>query len=259
MAEVAISQELTNLLNFYADKYNKPNFIEHDPISIPHQYTERQDIEISGFITAMISWGNRKTIIKSATTIFSNMDNAPYDFIINHQDKDLIKLENCKHRTFQYTDLLYFIAFLKHHYSSNTSLESAFVNQPYSSTKDCLINFHNYFFSLPYAPNRTKKHVSTPIKNSACKRINMFLRWMVRKDDKGVDFGIWNQLKMSNLILPLDVHVMNSVQELLGISNLKPNWKTAEMLTDLMRVLNPSDPTYYDYALFGYGIDKKTF
>jgi uncharacterized protein (TIGR02757 family) len=252
-----LSQELVDLLNSYAVKYNQIQFIADDPISIPHQFSKKQDIEIAGFITAMISWGNRKTIINSANGIFEKMDNSPYDFIMNHKEIELKRLENCKHRTFQYTDLLYFIALLKYHYNLKPSLEDAFLVPPSTNTREGLINFHNYFFSLPFAPQRTKKHVSTPQKNSACKRLNMFLRWMVRKDNKGVDFGIWNQLKMKNLILPLDVHVINTVEELFGINKVKPTWAAAEEITNIVKVLKPEDPTYYDFALFGYGIDKK--
>jgi uncharacterized protein (TIGR02757 family) len=255
---VHISKQLAVQLDFLALKFNHIDFIEKDPISIPHLFSEKRDIEISGFIAATIAWGNRTSIINSARKILEAMDFAPYQFIMHHSDQDLQKLENLGHRTFRNIDLLYFIAFLKHHYSSSNSLESAFDFTTNPTIQEALTHFHNYFFQLPFAPQRTRKHVSTPSKGSACKRLNMFLRWMVRNDQQGVDFGIWNEVSPAALIMPLDVHVVNSVSELLNQPPIKPNWKNAVLLTNALKELRPEDPVYYDYALFGYGIANKS-
>lgn len=249
--------KLKNLLDPLVEKYNNKGFIENDPISIPHQFSKLQDIEISGFFAAMLAWGNRKSIITSANRIMKAMDNEPHNFILNHNDNDLKGLLHIKHRTFNDTDLLYFVAILKHHYSKENSLESAFIPYENSSTEEALNHFNQYFFSLPYAPKRTQKHVASPAKNSACKRLNMYLRWMVRTDENGVDFGIWNNISPANLIIPLDVHVLNSLEELMGIQNTKPNWKGAVAITEILRKLDVNDPIKYDYALFGYQVGKK--
>lgn len=252
-----ITTELAAQLDYFALKFNQKEFIEHDPISIPHQFSDNRDIEISGFIAATIAWGNRKSIINSAQKILQAMDSAPYDFVMNHTPKDLKRMENLGHRTFRETDLLYFIAFLKHHYTQSNSLETAFEFGSNQTVEQALIHFHSNFFDLPYAPQRTRKHVSQPAKGSACKRLNMFLRWMVRQDKQGVDFGIWKSIRPSNLIIPLDVHVTNSVAELFNLAPMKPNWKNAVELTKTLSKIRPDDPVYYDYALFGYGIAKK--
>jgi len=250
-------KKLKSLLDPLVVKYNNAEFIEHDPISIPHQFSKQQDIEISGFFAAILAWGNRKSIITSANRIIQAMDHAPYDFILNHSDNDLKGLLHIKHRTFNDTDLLYFVAWLKHHYLKENSLENAFVPYKNSNTEVSLIHFNQYFFSLPYAPKRTQKHIASPAKNSACKRLNMFLRWMVRTDENGVDFGIWKNISPANLIIPLDVHVLNSIEELMGIQNTKPNWKGAIAITEILKKLDAKDPIKYDYALFGYQVGKK--
>lgn len=244
------------LLN-WAEFYNRPVFIEDDPISIPHRFHKLQDIEISGFIAATLAWGQRKTIINSTNKIIDKMDNAPLDFILNHEDKDLKRFEDCKHRTFNYTDLLYFIHFLKHHYQSNKSLETAFFRSKDFNVEQGLNHFNQYFFSLPDAPQRTQKHVAAPRKKSACKRLNMFLRWMVRKDNKGVDFGLWEILSPSKLMIPLDIHVLNAIKELWRYDTIKPNWQGVEMVTKEMREILPEDPAKLDFALFGYSIEKR--
>jgi len=254
---VRVPENIIEQLNFLANKFNQHQFIDADPISIPHLFTDKRDIEIAGFIAATIAWGNRTAIVRSAKKIVEAMDYAPHQFITQHTDDDLKRFEKCGHRTFMYTDILYFIAFLKHHYAQHNSLESAFNFKEKMNVKDGLIHFHNTFFSLPYAPQRTRKHVSSPIKNSACKRLNMFLRWMVRKDQQGVDFGFWNSISPSELIMPLDVHVTQSVAKLFKLDPMKPNWKNAVELTHALKALNPDDPVVYDFALFGYGIDQK--
>lgn len=250
-------KELKSLLDPLVEKYNNTGFIEHDPISIPHQFSKLQDIEISGFFASTLAWGNRKSIITSANSIMQAMDNAPYDFVLNHSDQDLKGLLHIKHRTFNDTDLLYFVAWLKHHYTENDSLEKAFIPHKNATIQESLTHFNQSFFNLPFAPKRTQKHVASPAKNSACKRLNMYLRWMVRKDNKGVDFGLWKNISPSKLIIPMDVHVLNSIEELMGIKNTKPNWKGAVAITEILQKLDRQDPVKYDYALFGYQVGKK--
>ncbi|TCD08403.1 TIGR02757 family protein [Pedobacter frigidisoli] len=277
--------ELKNFLDSKVDQYNRPDFIANDPICIPHQFEKKQDIEISGFFAAVLAWGQRKTIINKCRELLNRMDNAPYDFVLNHSDDDLKKLLNFKHRTFNDTDLLYFISFFKAHYAKCQSLEEAFVpNQTITyplkvivpsskqkikrlpilevniennfSIEEALNYFRGYFFSLEDFPHRTKKHISSPQQKSTCKRLNMFLRWMVRQDNNGVDFGIWNTLKPSNLICPCDVHV-DRVGRLLGLINRKQtDWRTAVELTENLRQFDPADPVKYDFALFGLGIER---
>lgn len=253
-------KDLKETLDYYVNQYNNSSFIDSDPISIPHKYTVFQDIEITGFWTAMLSWGQRITIINKANELFKLMDNSPYDFIVNHQDSDLKKFLNFKHRTFNSTDTLYFIEFFKNYYKNNKSLESAFLGSDPShpiTIKESLINFHELFFSLEYAPKRTRKHVSTPVRKSACKRLNMFLRWMVRKDENGVDFGLWENIDSSNLMIPLDVHVFKVAHQLGIIKRNKADWQAVEELTDVLKELDPLDPVKYDYALFSMGVLNK--
>jgi uncharacterized protein (TIGR02757 family) len=210
---------------------------------------------------AILAWGQRKTILQNAHTLINLMDGAPYDFILHHQDADLKRFESFKHRTFQYSDTLYFIDFFKRHYSHTNSLESAFTKglSPEDVTIENGLNgFYHYFFDSEWSPERTKKHIASPLKNSACKRINMFLRWMVRKDEAGVDFGLWNSIKPAQLVCPLDVHAMRTAGQLGLMKEEKANWKTALALTNTLRELDPTDPVKYDFALYGMGIEVKT-
>jgi uncharacterized protein (TIGR02757 family) len=245
------------MLDKCVEKFNSLDFIENDPISIPHQYSKKQDIEITGFWTAMLSWGQRKTIINKANELFQLMDNAPYDFIVNHVESDRKKFLKFKHRTFQVTDTLYFLEFFQHYYRANSTLEDAFLTfQKPFEIESSLNGFHQNFFGLDEFPQRTKKHVSCPAKKSTCKRLNMFLRWMVRKDENQVDFGLWNQLKMSDLMIPLDIHVGN-VARSLGLLQRKQNdWKSVMELTNVLKTFDSEDPVRYDYALFSLGINK---
>ncbi len=219
-----------------------------------------------GFWAATLAWGQRVTIINKCKELITLMDGAPYDFIINHQEPDLKKLLHFKHRTFNDIDTLYFISFFRYHYERNESLESAFAphlaNQktPPSGgwgVEEALNYFRSYFFSLPDYPHRTKKHVSSPSQKSTCKRLNMFLRWMVRKDNCGVDFGIWNQLKPADLIMPCDLHVDRVARKLKLITRKQTDWQTAVELTERLREFDPIDPVKYDFALFGLGIEEK--
>jgi uncharacterized protein (TIGR02757 family) len=247
---------LKNFLDAKVDEYNQLSFIKDDPVSIPHQFSERQDIEISGFFAAMFAWGNRATIIRKTNELMKMMGMRPYEFCTDTDPKRLKKILEFKHRTFNTTDLLYFIEFFRHHYSKNKSLETAFTRQG-TTIEKMLTGFHHYFFSLEHVPARTKKHIATPEKGSTCKRLNMFLRWMVRKDDKGVDFGIWRKISPSQLICPIDVHVARVAKRLGLIKRKQVNWQTALELTNNLRKLDKADPVKYDLALFGLGAMEK--
>jgi len=265
---------LKDFLDAKVLQYNQPGFITNDPVCIPHLFSKKQDIEIMGFWAATLAWGQRVTIINKCRELIALMDGAPYDFIINHQEPDLKKLLNFKHRTFNDIDTLYFISFFRYHYERNESLESAFVppivilsdsegsinrhaKPDVNTVEIALNNFRSYFFSLPDYPYRTKKHVSSPSQKSTCKRLNMFLRWMVRKDDCGVDFGIWNHIKPADLIMPCDLHVDRVARKLSLITRKQTDWQTAIELTDRLREFDPLDPVKYDFALFGLGIEEK--
>ena len=253
---------ITSLKKFLDEKviiYNQPSFIDNDPVCIPHAYTKKQDIEIAGLFAAVLAWGNRTTIINNSRKLMQWMDNSPHDFMLHHQDTDLKTFVHFAHRTFNATDLLYFISLLQHHYKQTNSLEDAFAPGKKYSEDDvgsALIHFHNYFFSIEH-PGRTKKHIATPERNSACKRLNMYLRWMVRKDKAGVDFGIWSKIQPHQLICPLDVHVARVAERLGLLPNIKSDWKNALLLTAQLKELNPLDPAVYDYALFGLGMGER--
>ena len=237
--------------------YNQVSFIKDDPICIPHLFSSKQDIEIAGFFASIFAWGNRTTIIQKSKELMQLMDNAPYAFCTGHKETDLKKLLAFKHRTFNTTDLLYFISFFQEHYKKYDSLEDAFVLSPDKDPAARLHQFHNYFFSFPDAPPRTKKHIATPIKGSTCKRLNMYLRWMVRKDNKGVDFGIWNRIKPSELICPIDLHVARVAKRFQLLDRTKIDWQAGLELTEYLKTLDPKDPVKYDFALFGLGVIEK--
>jgi len=254
--------ETKDFLDLKVRQYNTPAFIANDPICIPHQYTRKQDIEIAAFFAAILAWGQRKTIINKCNELFERMDNAPYDFMVNHEEEDLRVLLGFKHRTFNDTDLLYFVSFFRNHYLQSDSLETAFLPADYAngiafSGEQALNHFRSYFFSLPDFPRRTIKHVSSPLQKSTCKRLNMFLRWMVRKDNCGVDFGVWNTIPASALICPCDVHVDRVARKLGLITRKQTDWQTAVELTAHLSVFDPLDPVKYDFALFGLGIEEK--
>jgi uncharacterized protein (TIGR02757 family) len=233
--------------------YDQPAFIMADPISIPHRFSQRQDVEISGLFAALLAWGRRPTIISKCMELMRRMDDAPYQFITQHHDEDLKGLLGFCHRTFCDTDLLYFVHWLRWFYGSHESLEDAFLVG--NTQKERLENFHNLFFSLEDAPNRTRKHVATPARGSACKRVNMYLRWMVRHDTQGVDFGLWTRLSPADLICPCDVHVERVARRLGLLERKQMDWLAAEDLTAHLRSFDPSDPVKYDFALFGLGVE----
>jgi len=251
-------ENIKNLLEDRYKKYNQPAFIPHDPIVIPHAFSRFQDIEIAGFFAALLAWGQRKTIINKCRELMQRMDQAPYQFIMGCQEDDLKSLIGFKHRTFNETDLLYLVSFLKEFYREHLSLEDAFTNSgQIQKQKQRLEYFYNLIFSSPDAPLRTRKHISSPAKKSACKRINMYLRWMVRHDNRGVDFGIWKQIKPTDLVCPCDVHVVRVARKLGLITHTQTDWEAAIELTLHLQQFDSQDPVKYDFALFGLGIEEK--
>lgn len=253
-----MSSDLKFKLDEAVSAYNRPAFIADDPVCIPHRFSKKQDIEIMGFWAAILAWGQRKTIINKCTELITLMDGAPYDFVMNHKDTDLISLLNFKHRTFNATDTLYFIAFFKHHFSQSDSLETAFFPDVKNESIEQNLNlFRSYFFSLEDAPHRTRKHISSPQQKSTCKRLNMFLRWMIRRDNNGVDFGLWKSFSPSQLVSPLDLHVERTARKLGLIKRKQTDWQTAIELTDNLRKLDAADPVKYDFALFGLSIEGR--
>ena len=245
--------------------YNRPEFILTDPISIPHQFSSGADIEISALFAAIFAWGQRPTIIAKSRELMKRMDNAPADFVRNHQNTDLRKLLGFVHRTFNETDLLYLVDFLKRHFTSHNSLEDAFLDvdemvaDPDIRAFQRLSNFHKRVFDVDYAPKRTRKHLATPFSHSSCKRLNMYLRWMVRQDNQGVDFGIWKRISAAELIIPLDLHVQRVATRLGLLPAEKSDWKHAVLLTRALRAFDANDPVKYDFALFGMGVLEKGF
>ena len=237
--------------------YNNPKFVESDPIQIPHQFSKKEDIEIAAFLTATISWGNRTMIIKNSYKMMELLDNSPYDFIINHQQKDLETFQNFVHRTFNYIDFKQFIKSLQHIYQNHGGLENALAIKDKTTTYQTAIHqFKTIFFEMEHQ-QRTQKHISDPLKNSAAKRINMFLRWMVRNDNAGVDFGIWKTHNPANLSCPLDVHSGNVARKLKLLVRTQNDWKALSELDKNLRKLDKQDPVKYDFALFGLGVFEK--
>ena len=248
---------LKEFLDKKVDEYNQPFFITNDPICVPYQFSKKQDIEVAAFFASIFAWGNRTTIIQKSKELMALMGNAPHDFCLHHTNENLKRLLQFKHRTFNATDLLYFIQFLKFHYSKNSSLETAFtkwMNKNDETIEKGLIGFCHYFFSLPEVPARTRKHIASPEKKSSCKRLNMFLRWMVRKDNKGVDFGLWKTISPSQLVCPIDLHVARVAKRFGFIARSQTDWQSALELTRHLRTLDESDPVKYDFALFGLGV-----
>lgn len=248
---------LKNFLDQKVLLYNRPQFIENDPICIPHSYDEDEDIEIMGFFAAIFAWGQRPTIINKCKELSQRMDNAPYQFITQHKEEHLKQLIGFKHRTFNDTDLLYCIDFFKRHYARHSTLETAFFPSEGMTVEDGLNYFQHYFFDYPDAPSRTRKHIPNPLRKSACKRLNMYLRWMVRSDEQGVDFGLWKTIQPKDLICPLDLHVERTAKKIGLLSRDKPDWITAQELTENLRLLDADDPVKYDFALFGISIEEK--
>jgi uncharacterized protein (TIGR02757 family) len=249
--------ELKQFLDEKVIEFNNPKFIESDPIQIPHKFNAKEDIEISGFLTATIAWGNRKMIIKNAAKMMECLGNSPYDFILNHKPTHLNNIDTFVHRTFNLDDFKHFIKALQHIYKNHNGLETIFSKySEKNSTQPAIHQLKNIFFEIPHLP-RTQKHISDPIKGSAAKRINMFLRWMVRNDKTGVDFGIWNNLSPSQLSCPLDVHSGNVARKLGLLTRKQNDTKAVIELDNNLRKMDKNDPVKYDFALFGLGVFEK--
>ncbi|UGS20154.1 TIGR02757 family protein [Flavobacterium cyclinae] len=244
--------ELKEFLDEKVELYNNKTFIESDPIQIPHLYSLKEDIEIAGFLTATIAWGNRKMIINNAKKMVELMGNSPYDFVIHHSESDLKPLEKFVHRTFNGTDFISFIRSLQHIYQSHNGLEAVFSKEN-PNLQQSISEFKSLFFEIPHEI-RTEKHISDPLNGSAAKRINMYLRWMVRNDNKGVDFGIWNSITPAALSCPLDVHSGNVARKLGLLTRNQNDAKALAELDKTLRELDPNDPVKYDFALFGLGV-----
>lgn len=249
--------ELKEFLDEKVILYNTSKFIESDPIQIPHQFSKKEDIEIAAFLTATISWGNRKMIIKNASKMMNLLDNSPYDFVMNHQESDLKLLEGFVHRTFNSIDLSQFIKSLQNIYKKHQGLENILsINDNNTDYRNAIHSLKQVFFEIPHQ-QRTQKHISDPLKNSAAKRINMFLRWMVRNDLTGVDFGLWKTHSPANLSCPLDVHSGNVARKLKLLLRKQNDWKALFELDNNLRNLDKNDPVKYDFALFGLGVFEK--
>jgi len=247
-------KELKIFLDEKVELYNKPDFIESDPIQIPHLFSLKEDIEIAGFLSSIIAWGNRKMIINNSKKMMDLMGNSPYDFIMTHQEYQLERLENFVHRTFNGQDFISFIKALQHIYKNHNGLEAVFLkNQEADTMQKSIHEFKKIFFEIEHQ-QRTQKHISDPLNNSAAKRINMFLRWMVRQDKKGVDFGIWKSISPSTLSCPLDVHSGNVARKLGLLTRKQNDVKALAELDQQLRKLDPKDPVKYDFALFGLGV-----
>lgn len=246
--------ELKDFLDAKVEEYNTLNFIDSDPVQIPHLFSKKEDIEIAGFLSATIAWGNRKSIIKNANKMMELLDHSPYDFIMNHKDDDLKKLESFVHRTFNGIDFITFIKGLQHIYKAHNGLEAVFTKHANNNSLQSAIHYFKYYFFEIEHLQRTQKHISDPLKNSAAKRINMYLRWMVRNDNSGVDLGIWKSINTASLSCPLDVHSGNVARKL-GLLKRKQNDGKALLELDTnLRKLDKIDPVKYDFALFGLGV-----
>ncbi len=250
-------KELKEFLDIKVVEYNNPKFIESDPIQIPHKFTLKEDIEIAGFLTATIAWGNRKMIIKNAEKMMELLGNSPYDFILNYKQHHLDSFDGFVHRTFNSLDAVYFVKALQHIYKNHNGLESVFSkHSTKTTTQPAIHKLKELFFEIPHL-ERTKKHISDPLKGSAAKRINMFLRWMVRNDAAGVDFGIWNTISPSILSCPLDIHSGNVARKLNLLKRKQNNAKALAELDTSLRKMDKNDPVKYDFALFGLGVFEK--
>lgn len=240
--------ELRDFLELKVNLYNRPEFIESDPIQLVHRFERKEDREILGLLVSTIAWGNRKAIIKSGEKLIKIMGESPHDFIMNYRESDF----HFVHRTFNSSDLDFFFRALKRIYEKG-GLEQAFsLNNAIEGTKGRIINFRNAMLQVEHE-NRVEKHLSNPLKNASCKRINMFLRWMVRKDKRGVDFGIWDSINSSELLLPLDVHTGNIARKLEILNRKQNDWKALDEIMEVLRSFDSNDPVKYDFALFGLG------
>ena len=256
---VTDADSLKRLLEGKFAVYHQADFIDKDPISVPHRFSKKQDIEIAAFFAAILAWGNRRTIINKTNQLLQWMDDAPHDFVLNHQAQDLRRFQHFVHRTFNTSDLLYTLSFFQAHYRANASLETAFAHSIHNKEQriqQALTGFHHYFFSFPHAPERTRKHIATPERKSGCKRLNMFFRWMVRRNSP-VDFGLWQQFSTADLICPLDTHVGDVARRLGLLERSQNDWQSALELTEHLKQFDAEDPAKYDFALFALGAEER--
>lgn len=247
------------ILEHYHDRFNRPEFIDDDPIGLVHGFDDRRDREIIGFWVAMLAWGRRATIIDKGRKLIEAMDGRPYDFVMAHGNDPReieTRLGGWKHRTFTHADTEYFLRWLHWYYYRHDSLEDAFVRHlgKDDTIAPALEGFHELFFHLPGAPRRTRKHVATPARKSRCKRLCMFLRWMVRSDERGVDLGLWKRIRPAQLCMPVDVHVERIGRQLGLLTRRQCDWRAVEELTNNLRAIDPDDPVRFDFALFGLGV-----
>ena len=253
-----VNDQIKEMLDEKYHQYNVKGFINDDPIQIPHLFSKKEDMEIAGFLTATIAWGNRRSIIKNASRLMALMDNAPHEFVTDHSAKDLKRFEGFVHRTFNSIDSVFFIRSLKNIYIKHGSMEQAFSNgiKEGDDVKGAIINFRKEFLRTKHE-KRSEKHISDPLRNSSAKRLCMYLRWMVRKDACGVDLGIWRAIKPSQLCLPLDVHTGNVSRKLGLLLRKQDDWKAVDEITKVLKVFDPKDPIKYDFSLFGLGVSKE--
>lgn len=250
-------KKLQRYLDAAARRHEREAFIAADPISVAYRYTARADVEIAAFVAATFAWGQRPTIINKATELLRRMDGAPHAFVVGHTPAQRRRFDDFAHRTFQPADARYFLRRLQAHYREHDSLETMFTAGMSSADRDvrgALIHFHEAFFALPRAPERTRKHVATPLRNSSCKRLNMFLRWMVRPAGGGVDLGLWRGIRTDQLLIPLDVHVQRVAHRLGLLTRKQADWRAVLELTERLRAFDAGDPVKYDFALFGEGV-----
>lgn len=248
-------KEIKELLDEKYFQFNNTSFIETDPISIPHQFSKKEDIEIAGFLIATIAWGQRISIINNGNKLMRLMNHEPYEFIMNFSKKDALRFENFVHRTFNPTDCIFFLNSLKNIYTKHKGLEYAFsvnISEDENNIKNAITNFRKLFLSIPHQ-SRSDKHISNPSAKSSAKRLCMYLRWMVRKDKHGVDFGIWQSIKPSQLCLPLDIHTGNVSRKLGLLTRTQNDWQAVEEITSVLREFDKKDPIKYDFSLFGLG------
>jgi uncharacterized protein (TIGR02757 family) len=261
MIDRNLHKNLKSTLDYFHNKYNKLDFIKDDPISIPHLFTKHQDIEISGYFASLFAWGRRSTIINKTSEFIGLMDNEPYAFVMGHKPEDRLRFQNFHHRTFLPQDIYYFLNFFQQLYSKHETMEDFFKSEfeLLGDWEKVILSFYNQFEKISGPPGRTVKHISSPKKGSACKRLNLFFRWMIRKDEREVDFGIWSDsIPAKVLFIPLDVHV-HRVALKLGLTSIRAsNWKSTLQITERLRELDRNDPIKYDYSLFGMGLERRT-
>lgn len=246
-------KDLKEFLDEKYELYNRPSFIQPDPIAIPHKFTRKEDIEIAAFFSAIIAWGQRPTIVKNANRLMELMDDAPYQFIMNAEERDFKRFKGFTHRTFQYADTIYFIQSLQHIYQNYGGLEKVFSAKSKKDMKEGIVYFRKVFLEInPHT--RSTKHIANIEKNASAKRINMFLRWMIRNDQRGVDFGIWKSISSSVLYCPLDIHSGRVARKLDLLTRQQNDWKAVHELTENLKKLDSKDPVKYDFALFGLGV-----